>query len=64
MQIDKETVLNLIRERAGEGKAQEAESELPDQIDPEQHKDVLARFGVNPEELLGGITGGQGLPGL
>jgi hypothetical protein len=64
VQIDKETVLTLIRERAGEGKAQEAQSELPDQVDPEQHRDLLERFGIKPEELLGGITGGEGLPGL
>ena len=64
MQIDKETVLNLIRERAGEGKAQEAQAELPDQVDTEQHGDLLNRFGVNPEDLLGGIAGGKNIPGL
>jgi hypothetical protein len=64
VQIDKETVLNLIRERGGEGKAQEAQSELPDQVDTEQHRDLLERFGVKPEELLGGVTGGRDIPGM
>ena len=64
MQIDKETVLNLIRERGDEGKAQEAQSELPDQVDTEQHRDLLERFGVEPEELLGGVTGGRDIPGM
>ena len=64
MQIDKQTVLTLIRERAGEGKAQEAQSELPDQVDTEQHRDLLERFGVKPEELLGGVTGGRDIPGM
>jgi hypothetical protein len=27
---------------------------LPDQVDPEQHSDLLSKFGINPQELLGG----------
>jgi hypothetical protein len=60
MEIPKEQILNLIRERMGEGKAQEADQELPQQVDPEQHAGLLERFGVNPQELLSGGLGGVG----
>ena len=60
MEIPKEQILNLIRERMGEGKAQEADQELPQQVDPEQHSGLLEKFGINPQELLSGGLGGIG----
>src|SRR3954452_23804416 len=45
MEIPKEAILKLIRERLGGDKAQEADQELPDQVDPEQHSDLLSKFG-------------------
>jgi hypothetical protein len=60
MEIPKEQILNLIRERMGEGKAQEADQELPQQVDPEQHSGLLAKFGIDPQELLSGGLGGIG----
>ena len=41
----------------GAGQAQAASSELPDQVDHEQHADLLSKFGINPQELLGGEPG-------
>ena len=58
MQIDKQTVLDLIRERGGDADA--AQRELPDQVDSDQHGDLLGEFGVNPQELLGKLGGGLG----
>jgi hypothetical protein len=52
MQIDKQMVLDLLRERGDQGKAAEAERKLPDQVDHEGHKDLLQELGVNPDELL------------
>jgi hypothetical protein len=60
MEIPKEQILNLIRERMGEGKAQEADQELPQNVDPEEHSGLLEKFGVNPQELLSGGLGGIG----
>jgi uncharacterized protein (DUF2267 family) len=57
MEIPKEAILKLIRERLGGDKAQEADQQLPDQVDPEQHSDLLSKFGINPEELLSGGLG-------
>lgn len=64
MQIDKETVLSMLREQGKTNEAQEAEQELPDQVDTERDAGMLERFGLNPQDLIGRFTGGKGLPGL
>jgi hypothetical protein len=60
MEIPKETILELIRQRGDEGQAAQADQELPDQVDPEQHSGLLEKFGINPQELLSGGLGGLG----
>ncbi|WP_337059787.1 hypothetical protein [Kineococcus sp. G2] len=61
MQIPKELVLQLIREKFNDdGKAQEADSQLPGQVDTEQHSGLLSKFGVDPSELIAKFTGGGG----
>ena len=62
MQFDKNQVLELLRSRGQHDQAQQAEGELPDQVDTDQHADVLQKFGLNPAELLGG-KGSGGLLG-
>ncbi len=64
MQIDKETVLNLLREQGKEEEANEASRELPDEVDTDQDTGLLERFGIHPEELLSRFTGGRNIPGL
>jgi len=66
MQIDKQMVLDLIKQHGNGDQADQAQSELPDQVDTDQHADLLQKFGVNPQELLGklGGGGGGGLGGL
>ena len=63
MQIDKETVLNLLREQGKTDEAQQAEQELPDQVDTERDASMLGRFGIDPQDLLGRLGGGN-IPGL
>jgi hypothetical protein len=60
MEIPKEKILELIRERVGGDKAQQADQELPGQVDPEKHGDLLSKYGINPQDLLGGGLGGIG----
>jgi hypothetical protein len=62
VQIDKSTILDLLRERGQQDQASQAEQELPDQVDTEQDAGLLQRFGVDPQELLQRFTGGEGLP--
>jgi hypothetical protein len=58
MEIPKDKIIELIRDRMGGDQAEQADRELPDQVDPEQHADLLSKFGIDPKELLGG--GGLG----
>ena len=60
MQIDKSQILEFLRSQGDHEKAGQAESELPDQVDTEQHSDLLSRLGINPAELLGKLPGGLG----
>lgn len=63
MQVDKDTILNLLRSRGDHEKAAEAEQELPDKVDDSEHAGLLAKFGVNPKELLGKLGGLGGMFG-
>lgn len=64
MQIDKETILNMIRQRGDTEQANQASQELPDTVDPEQHAGLLEKFGLSPQELIGKVTGGMDMPGV
>lgn len=63
MQIDKESVLNLLREQGKTDQAQQAEQELPDRVDTERDAGLLERFGINPQDVLSRFGGGN-IPGL
>jgi hypothetical protein len=52
MQFDKQTVIDLIQQQMGSQQAAQAAQQLPDQVDHEQHADLLQQFGVNPQDLL------------
>jgi len=58
MQIPKEQILELLRSRGQEDKASQADSELPEQVDTEQHAGMLEKLGLDPGELIGSLGGG------
>ncbi len=60
MEIPKEKIIELIREKVGGGQAEQAQGELPDKVDPERDGDLLSKYGINPQDLLGGSLGGLG----
>jgi hypothetical protein len=60
MEIPKDKVLELLRERGDHDKAEQADKELPDQVDHEQHSDQLQKYGIDPKELAGKLPGGVG----
>ncbi|MBT2548204.1 hypothetical protein [Arthrobacter sp. ISL-65] len=60
MQIDKSQILEFLRSRGDNDKAAQAENELPDQVDTDQHAGLLSKFGINPADLLGKLPGGLG----
>ncbi len=61
MEIPKDKILQMIKSRRGHDQAEQANAELPEQVDPEKDKGLLAKFGINPKDLLGGIRGKLGL---
>jgi hypothetical protein len=60
MEIPKEKILELLRERGEHDKAERAHSELPDRVDPERDKGILDQLGIDPQDLLGKLPGGLG----
>ncbi len=58
MNIDKQQILDLLRQQGRNDQASQAESELPDQVDTDQHAGLLEKFGINVGDLLGGAGGG------
>ena len=59
MQIDKQQVIDFIRQHVGQQQAEQAQGELPQQVDTEQHSDMLSKYGVNVQDLLGKFGGGD-----
>ncbi len=62
MEIPKEKILDLLRQQGKSDEARQADQELPDQVDPDRDSGLLGKFGIDPQELLGGL-GGK-IPGL
>jgi hypothetical protein len=60
MEIPKDKIIELLRDRGQDDKADQADRELPDQVDTEQHADLLSKFGVDPQELAAKLPGGVG----
>ena len=57
MEIPKDKILELLRSRGEDDKAQQAEQQLPDQVDPERDKGMLDQLGIDPQDLLGNLGG-------
>jgi hypothetical protein len=60
MEIPKEKIIELLRDRGEQQRAAQAERELPDQVDTEQHAGLLSKLGIDPQELAGKLPGGLG----
>ena len=58
MEMDKDQIVQLLRSKGQDAKADQARNELPDKVDPEQNSDLLSKFGIDPQELLGNLGGG------
>ncbi len=60
MQIDKDQIISLLRNRGDDAKADQADQELPGQVDTDQHSGLLEKLGIDPSDLLGELGGGLG----
>ena len=63
MNIDKDQILQLLRSQGDDAKAQQADQELPDQVDTDKDAGLLQKIGIDPMELIkkfgGGAMGGK-----
>jgi hypothetical protein len=58
MQIDKNQIIELLRQRGDHDRADQAEKQLPDTVDTDEHGGLLAQHGISVDELkdkLGGL---------
>ena len=62
MEIPKEQILQLLQERGATDQVSQADQQLPEQVDPEQHSDLLSNLGLDPQELMSKFGGGLGGP--
>ena len=60
MQLDKSMILDLLRQQGNGAQADQAQQELPDQVDTDQHAGLLEKFGLNPQDLIAKAAGGGG----
>src|ERR671933_2224481 len=64
MQIDKNQILELLRNQGDDANAQQAYQELPGTVDTDQHAGILEQLGLSPMDLISKLGGGGGLGGL
>ena len=65
MPIDRDHIVQVLRQRGDEDHARDAEQSLPAQVDPAEHAEALERAGAQPPEPAGrrrGRAGGQARP--
>ena len=62
MEIPKDKILELLQQQGKSDQVEAAREELPDQVDPERDSGLLAKFGIDPQDLLAKFGGG--IPGL
>jgi hypothetical protein len=62
MNIDKNQILDMLKSQ-GHPQADQAGQELPDRVDTDNsdHQNLLAKFGINPADLLTKLGSQNGL---
>lgn len=59
MQIDKSQIIDHLRASGEDAKAAQADSMLPDRVDPDAHGDLLSSIGLDPSGILDDVPGGM-----
>ena len=62
MEIPKDKILELLQQQGHDDQVEAAREELPDQVDPDRDSGLLAKYGIDPQDLLSKFGGG--IPGL
>ncbi len=67
MEIPKQQILELLQQQGKGDQIGQADQELPEQVDTDQHAGLLEKFGLDPAEIIGKLGGGAlggKIPGL
>ncbi len=64
MQLNKQQIIEFLKSRGDHDQAQQADNELPDQVDTDQHAGLLSKIGLSADDLPGGLGGLGGKLGL
>ncbi len=57
MELDKDTIVNYLRDQGRDDDADRAQQQLPDKVDHEGDKQLLDQLGVDRQELAAKATG-------
>lgn len=57
MEFDKNQILDMLKGAGQHDDTKKADQELPDKVDTDQHSDLLQKFGINPQDLIGKLGG-------
>jgi hypothetical protein len=57
VKIDRQHIVDLLRNRGDHDKADRAQAELPDDVDTDQHADKLSQLDVDIRDLGAGAGG-------
>ena len=60
MEIEKAQIIELLKSRGEDAKAQQAEGDLPDKVDTDKDSGLLEKYGLNAQDLMGKLPGGLG----
>jgi hypothetical protein len=58
VEIPKDQIISYLESHGQTDQAQQAQDQLPDQVDHEDHADLLQKIGVNPQELVSNLGNG------
>jgi hypothetical protein len=62
MEIPKDKILEMIKQQGKGDQVDQADKELPENVDPERDSGLLEKFGLKPQDVLSKLGGG--IPGL
>jgi hypothetical protein len=57
MQIDKQKIIGMLKDRGENDKASQADSELPETVDTDKHQGTLEKLGLDPQDLISKFGG-------
>ena len=60
MNIDKSQILDLLRSQGDKEKVQQADQQLPDQVDTDRDGGLLSSLGIDIGDVIAKLGGGGG----